>query len=64
MIYESRFYQQPIVEDEDPPYEASEVKTYRITDLPQAEQDRISSLKGNRNRIYKKFILKNKGVVK
>lgn len=61
MIKETLF-PQPWIDEYNPLFKKSPCITTRITDLPQDEQDRINGFKGSRNPIYKKFILKNKGL--
>jgi hypothetical protein len=63
MINEAKF-PQPWIDEYEPKFEESPCITTHISDLPQAEQDRINGLKGSRNSIYKKFKIKNKGVTK
>lgn len=63
MINEAKF-PQPWIDEYEPIFKESPCITTRIEDLPKATQDMLNQCKGSRNPIYKKFILKNKGLKK
>jgi hypothetical protein len=63
MINEALF-PQPWIDEAEPIFEESPITTYRIEDLPQAKQDQLKACKGHRNKRFKSFNIKRKGLKK